>query len=287
MKSLSPLRLVGAKAEESDWLPSLLPAATTWVEPFIGAGHVLLGAIARGQWQDYLIGELDPVAANFWEQTAAGHSQAIASVAQPWVAKAQSLRHQGHPDQLTLFDLGPALTYEEFRDGLWAWFHRVEGDDSVESAAAWAVLNRCTFNGGGRHAGVSRDAVTQKLTPGFLDRLAALALPRVTVHRGDYRETLTRAPKDAAVFLDPPYYTATPVYQDHAKFDFEALAETCRGLTQPWVMTIDDCPEVRALFAGLPMRAWCKDYSATKKRKVGRELLIANFELELAGIEVA
>ena len=89
------------------------------------------------------------------------------------------------------------------------------------------------------------------------------------------------------MFLDPPYFTATPVYQDHAKFDFEALAETCRGLTQPWVMTIDDCEAVRSLFAGLPMRAWCKDYSATKKRKVGRELLVGNIEFELAGIEVA
>ena len=283
----SPIRLVGAKHKESGSLPSLLPAAQCWVEPFIGAGHVLLGAIDQGRWQDYLIGELDPVAANFWEQVAAGHSQAIASVAQPWVDKAQALRHQGHPDQLTLFDLGPALTYEEFRDELWAWFHRVEGGDSVEAAAAWAVLNRSTFNGGGRHAGVSRDAVIQKLTPGFLARLAALSLPRTTVHRGDYRETLARAPKDAVVFLDPPYFTATPVYQDHAKFDFEVLAKTCRGLTQPWVMTIDDCPEVRALFAGLPMLAWSKDYSATKKRKVGRELLIASFEFQVTGIEVA
>ena len=283
----SPIRLVGAKHKESGLLPSLLPAAKCWVEPFIGAGHVLLGAIDQGRWQNYLIGELDPVAANFWEQVAAGHSKAIASVAQPWVSKAQALRHQGHPDQLTLFDLGTALTFPEFRDSLWEWFHRVEGDDSVEAAAAWAVLNRSTFNGGGRHAGVSRDAVTQKLTPGFLSRLAALALPRTTVHRGDYRETLARAPKDAAVFLDPPYFTATPVYQDHAKFDFEALAETCRGLTQPWVMTIDDCPEVRALFAGLPMQQWSKDYSATKERKVGRELLIANFEFQATGMEVA
>jgi len=58
-------------------------------------------------------------------------------------------------------------------------------------------------------------------------------------------------------------------------------------LTQPWVMTIDDCEAVRSLFAGLPMRAWSKDYSATKKRKKGAELLIASFELELTGIEVA
>jgi len=78
----SPIRLPGAKATENTWLPSLLPSAATWVEPFIGAGHVLLGAIGQGRWQNYLIGELDPVAANFWEQVAAGHSQAIAAVAQ-------------------------------------------------------------------------------------------------------------------------------------------------------------------------------------------------------------
>ncbi len=52
-------------------------------------------------------------------------------------------------------------------------------------------------------------------------------------------------------FVDPPYYTVKKAYPGGPPFTHDqhvALAATLANETRFWLMTIDDCPEVRELY---------------------------------------
>ncbi len=257
----SPIRLPGAKSSEAHWLVGFVPSARVWVEPFFGAGHTLLAAIDTGGWTEFLTGELDPDAAHFWQQVAAGFAPEIAEVSLQFLG----MEAGSGPDSIDWAICRAQLT--EALDMLTA------STNPIERAAAWFVRNRVTFNGGANHASITHAAYVQKFTPGAIARLRCLRLPNTRVIQGDYRETLALAPKDAAIFLDPPYLTAANLYQGHRSFDFPALAATAKSLRQPWVMTLDDCPEVRELFEGCHFYPWEKWYPASQR--MGRELIIS------------
>lgn len=53
---------------------------------------------------------------------------------------------------------------------------------------------------------------------------------------------------DAFIFLDPPYFTATKLYGKNGSlhsFDHERLAATLKGSPHRFLMTYDDCDEIR------------------------------------------
>lgn len=112
-----------------------------------------------------------------------------------------------------------------------------------------------------------------------------------------YRDQIELSCLDAAVFLmtripatsrhtlvnlDPPYYAMgqelyTNYYQadDHAR-----LAKAVARLPRRWMVTYDDVPEIRLLYAAFPTFRSQLNYFAQVKR-IGVELLIADPRLQL------
>ena len=79
------------------------------------------------------------------------------------------------------------------------------------------------------------------------DRLA-----RVTIECLDYQEFIRRYDGPGALFyLDPPYYLCEDYYGKglFSRDDFEHLADLLGGIKGRWLMSINDHPEVRRLFA--------------------------------------
>ena len=86
-------------------------------------------------------------------------------------------------------------------------------------------------------------------------------LPRnVTVLRGDALrvvEALARGARPQGrgkgktfVYLDPPYYLGRRSnYYRHAEFDHARLAAALQSLPSPWLLSYNDAPEVRSLYA--------------------------------------
>ncbi len=89
------------------------------------------------------------------------------------------------------------------------------------------------------------------------------------------RGKLRAVPKGSLVNLDPPYFKkGRELYSNHYKAgDHAALAAAVRRLKQRWMVTYDDVPETRDLYAGLPRYGNPLYYSAQVKR-VGVELLV-------------
>lgn len=84
------------------------------------------------------------------------------------------------------------------------------------------------------------------------------------------------------VNLDPPYYGKGPeLYTNFYKAaDHANLAKTVASLQRRWIVTYDDTPEIRALYAHHAMYSSSLNYSAQVKR-VGVELLVADPQVKL------
>lgn len=96
--------------------------------------------------------------------------------------------------------------------------------------------------------------------------------------------------EDVLIFIDPPYYL--PPKFKHYRYGFDKedhvrLSESLRNCEFNWFLTYDDCEEVRELYS------WANIYelkffyrvqnsnTSSGTRKLGFELIISNFKVEL------
>jgi DNA adenine methylase len=79
----------------------------------------------------------------------------------------------------------------------------------------------------------------------------------------------------AFVYLDPPYYAkGSQLYLNHyTSADHTALAEYLAAARFTWVMSYDNVPAIRKLYAGYRQTTFSLGYSA-REWKIGKELLI-------------
>lgn len=103
-------------------------------------------------------------------------------------------------------------------------------------------------------------------------------LAGVVIERLPWRAFLTRYDRPSTLFyLDPPYYGSEGDYGPgvFARGDFEGLAEALRSLRGSFVMSLNDRPEVRAIFAGFRLEAVETTYTvAAAGARRARELII-------------
>lgn len=96
---------------------------------------------------------------------------------------------------------------------------------------------------------------------------------------GDFGDVLADVPENCFVYLDPPYVEAGPALYKHSMDDaaHERLAECVRRLPCPWVLSYDDHPLVRRLYAGFTFEDVELTYSnarAQGERRKNREVVI-------------
>lgn len=88
--------------------------------------------------------------------------------------------------------------------------------------------------------------------------------------------------KEALFYIDPPYWGCEGDYGKglFAREDFEKIRNILQKLKGQCILSLNDRPEVRAMFAGFEMVTTKLNYSAAKdKGKEANELLICNFSV--------
>lgn len=152
----------------------------------------------------------------------------------------------------------------------------------LERAARFLYLQRAAFGGkvAGRNFGVSpglpaRFDVT-KLAPMLADVHERLA--GVVIERLPYADLLARYDRPNTLFyLDPPYWGCEEDYGagTFAPADFEVLAGLLGRLRGRFLLSINDVPEIRRLFAGHAMEEVGLHYSLPSGAAAkARELII-------------
>lgn len=88
---------------------------------------------------------------------------------------------------------------------------------------------------------------------------------------------------DAFFYCDPPYYTSEYVYECSFTWeDHMRLKKTLSEANGKWLISYNDCQEIRELYSGLSMFDFSRTHPMVQRYEAGKEfkeLLIANYDI--------
>lgn len=98
-----------------------------------------------------------------------------------------------------------------------------------------------------------------------------------------YQEFIARYDRvDTLFYLDPPYWNCENDYGKgiFGKADFDELAKLLKGIKGKFIMSINDVPEIRAIFKGFHIKEVQTTYTiGTQSGKAAAELLVSAVDL--------
>ena len=264
----SPLRYPGGKSRSVEKIAALVPPFKEFREPFIGGGSVFVHLKQKFPQKRFWINDVYSELAAFWRVLQNDSEDLIEQI---WSWKSH------------------------FTDGKKLFYYlreNIKHFDEKKTAAAFFVFNRVTFSGTTEAGGFSMQAFEKRFTDSSIERLLKLPelLNGVKITNSDYENSLCAAGENVFLFLDPPYFSATnsALYGKngnlHKSFDHERFAEKLRQCPHRWLLTYDDSPLIRELYAFANITDWSLTYgmrniTADSQQKAS-ELFISNYEID-------
>ena len=158
---------------------------------------------------------------------------------------------------------------------------RLAMDYDVRRAAMYLKLLRYSYSSRGKSFAAQPYNI-QKLFR--LIHEAGNRLQNVVIENQDF-ETLIRHydRPDALFYCDPPYYSTEDMYdvgfgwEDHVR-----LRDTLASIRGKFLLSYNDCPEIRGLYEGFPMFDFSRVHSMAQRYDPGKEfkeLLVGNYDL--------
>lgn len=127
-----------------------------------------------------------------------------------------------------------------------------EGKSSMQIAARYYLINRCSFSGATFCGGFSKQAYDGRLNQSIFDRMVDLGpkIKEIEFSNLDWEDFL-EGNQEGVIYLDPPYYITNYLYGKngdlHENFDHQRLAKYLLR-KKKWFMSYNDCPEIRELY---------------------------------------
>lgn len=269
MIGVSPLRYPGGKSSMAGIFRSVRALNRIedrpMAEPFAGGAGASLALLFSGDTPKVLINDADPAIRDLWNSIT-NRSDEFQSLLRSTRINMTEWRRQ-------------RLRYLE-----------PKGSSAISRGFSAFYLNRCNRSGiirnGGPIGGVQQRG-KWKLgarfnKPALIRRCERISghSDRIRISGQDGIEFIRRHKnREVFFFIDPPYYHKGPLlYLNGLTDSYHArLARVLRSLPRScaWVLTYDDCPEVRSLYRDWArIRPFSLRYTA-RERKLGGEVLIA------------
>lgn len=167
-----------------------------------------------------------------------------------------------------------------------AGFERLVATDpetltDLERAARFFYLQKTAFGGKvtGRNFGVSTSEGASFDVTRIIPELGAyhLRLAGIVIERLPYAQLIARYDRAGTLFfIDPPYFGSEHYYGKgmFGREDFDQLAKLLRTISGRFIMTVNDHPETRRIFAGFKQRSRALQYRVSGMPTKARELII-------------
>jgi DNA adenine methylase len=258
----SPLRYPGGKGKISNFIKLLFLendlVGHDYVEPYAGGASVALSLLFEEYASHIHLNDINRSVHAFWQAT---------------LNDTEALCQRIHDAPVTLATWKRQRTVQLVKD-----------PDPLDLAFSTFFLNRTNRSGiisGGVIGGLKQsgewkvDARYNK--PALIQRIQRIARfgSRITLTRLDaavlLQRTIPSLPRDTFLYLDPPYYIkGEGLYENFYKHEDHArIASLIRRLSRPWMVSYDNVPQIRALYAGFERIAYRLAYSAADKYEGG------------------
>lgn len=291
----SYLRYPGSKRRVLDILiPKFPEGIKDWREPFFGSGSVTIGFLQSPKSKDctkVIVGDLYTELWAFWKavQDNPAKVKELVYHFMDTICPTKKILLSTSKDGSEAYNKLYEQSIEEAIT-LWDWTQKVECEKMTleERAARFAIVNRISFSAMGDSGSLSKDRFSE-FNPVDIEKIDGLSelLANVEIWNTSFEETMSNLTKDSFIFLDPPYARQedSGLYgkggDTHKGFPHRELADLCKTLECPWLMTYDDSVIVRQLYAGCNLVPFQFDYTMAQVPKedalAGEELLISNY----------
>lgn len=274
----TPLRYPGGKGRLGPWLARLMRynriSGGWYVEPYAGGAGAAVFLLLRGYVDHIVINDLDPVVHAFWSAVLDDTATLLRLIEEtPVTIESWEKQRAIHaaPEQHSMTEVGFATFF----------LNRTNRSGILKGGVI----------GGRRQDGVWRlDARYNKAD--LSERIRNLARMRrhVSLFGEDALELINglRAdlPARSLIYLDPPYYQkGSQLYRNHYRpQDHAAIGRAVSEIRTPWLVTYDDCQEIRDLYSSHAGVDFALHYSTTTERPLSRELMYyGNLEMPEEG----
>lgn len=257
----TPLRYPGGKGKFAPVVKSIFDfnalSGGHYLEPYAGGAGVALELLYSGYVSDIHINDIDPAIYSFWKSIT-----------------------QNTEDFLKLLHDTP-ITMEE-------WYKQkeilndAENKDFLELGFAAFFLNRTNRSGilkggvvGGKQQNGNYTLDARFNKENLKKRIERVGVNSLKIHvynedaLGLIKKVDDFLPENSLVYLDPPYYVKGQglyrnyyVHEDHVK-----IKKALKKITSKWIVSYDNCDEIREIYREYSMIDYDLNYSAYHKVK--------------------
>jgi len=168
--------------------------------------------------------------------------------------------------------------FERFREEI-RFALRMKHPFTFEAAAKVYAINRSSFSGATFAGGFSERASYARFTDKQIEVLKSFKVDDFTVKHADFKDSMKK--HDCYFYLDPPYFLSgarNKLYGDEGDMHefFPHLALFCElRKRENWILSYNDCPEIRDLYRDYQIHEAEWTYSMNKTKE-SSELIITN-----------
>ena len=156
--------------------------------------------------------------------------------------------------------------------------------DDIQIACKYFVINRCSFSGATLSGGFSSLASEKRFTESSIQRVENLDLNKFYIYNEDFSKFILeyKDSPNSIMFLDPPYLLENgknKLYGNsgdlHENFNHKLLAELLKKCKIDWILTYNNCEEIRRLYDDFEIIHADWSYSMNKSKK-SSEIIITS-----------
>ena len=249
-------------------------------EPFLGGGSVAIHVSKKYPHLKITVNDLYEPLVNFWQQL-----QMFGEELQDKLSDYKST----HPDPETAKEL--FLNSKEIIND--------KGQSNIDRAVAFYVVNKCSFSGLTESSSFSQQASISNFSMRGIEKLSGYSdiISHWNINGYSYEYLMENNMHDGIfMYLDPPYDIKDNLYGKkgsmHSGFDHDRFAADCDKYDIPMLISYNSDQLVKDRFRNWKAAEFDLTYTMRsvgeymREQKTRKELLLFNYETNLANLEV-
>ena len=289
MKALkTPLRYPGGKSRACTKMDSYFPDLREYVEfrePFLGGGSVALHVTKKYPHLKITVNDLYEPLVNFWVVLQTFGDELTEKL------KQYKLTHPDPPKELRKEKDTEFPAQELFLNC--KEVINTTNIDSIERAAAFYIVNKCSFSGLTESSSFSRQASVSNFSMRGIEKLPGYSslISHWHINGYSYEHLMTNDMHDGIfMYLDPPYDIKDNLYGNkgsmHSGFDHDKFAADCDKYDIPMLISYNSDQLVKDRFKNWKAAEFDLTYTMRsvgeymRDQKERKELLLFNYGTE-------
>jgi len=282
----TPLRYPGGKSRACTKMDPYFPDLrnyTEFCEPFLGGGSVAIHVAKKYPHLKITVNDLYEPLINFWVQ--------LQTFGDDLTEKLVDYKnnHPDPPKELRKVDDTEFPAKELFLNAKEAINDR--SLDCIERAAAFYIVNKCSFSGLTESSSFSKQASVSNFSMRGIEKLPGFSeiISHWHINQYSYEHLMENVHDGLFMYLDPPYDIRDNLYGKkgsmHKGFDHDQFAADCASHDIPMLISYNSDQLVKDRFKDWNVAEFDLTYTMRsvgeymREQKTRKELLLFNYEL--------